>query len=342
MKSSQSMSRRRLMMFRAIAVLFPFVLMAGGLEVCIRVRTTRWRQDILADKRTKGDFLCTRASANRDRIYELIPNKCDGINERGMPDRTRAVPTPPGTFRIVVVGDSVAVGFPFARRYAEMLEESLTTGRGRSVEVAVVAVTGYSTTQELTLASEVRRLEPDLVLWLYGINDAEEPVFDGPSAPINRFYDRPRSYALHFLSERLYRLRKKYYAWRGVCPEASIDDAYQWFEAQHCTSWDDVVANIAKIRTIGGANVPVVFGVFPLLIPESWDRPSAAKLISDLLAEGRRNGMTTLDFREAFAGVDPTTVSMPNDITHMNQQGHERFAAYLERVLPSLGLLGPP
>ncbi|MCA8966512.1 MAG: SGNH/GDSL hydrolase family protein [Planctomycetes bacterium] len=83
---------------------------------------------------------------------------------------------PAGTFRILVLGDSVAYGtgvdeeVTFLRRWEVELNAS---GRGR-FEVVNTGHPMYDTTQELAiLRDEGLALEPDLVLLVYVVNDIE-------------------------------------------------------------------------------------------------------------------------------------------------------------------------
>ena len=98
---------------------------------------------------------------------------------------------PPGTFRVLCAGDSVTFGFgvpqvalkrPHERHpdwlpYPARLERALRAANpGRAVEVAPLAVPGYSTHQGLAwMRRDLRALEPDLVTVLYGWNDIVAP-----------------------------------------------------------------------------------------------------------------------------------------------------------------------
>lgn len=74
------------------------------------------------------------------------------INSLGQRDRERVIPKPPGTFRIVVYGDSMteAVQVDLKDTFTYLLEESLQKA-GYRVEVLNLGVNGYSPIQELLL-----------------------------------------------------------------------------------------------------------------------------------------------------------------------------------------------
>lgn len=84
---------------------------------------------------------------------------------------------PPGTFRIVVLGDSVSYGtgvdeeVTFLRRWETSLEQRHP---GRAFEVVNTGHPMYDTVQELALLrDEALALQPDLVLLVYVVNDVE-------------------------------------------------------------------------------------------------------------------------------------------------------------------------
>jgi hypothetical protein len=92
------------------------------------------------------------------------------INSLGLRDREHALPKPPNTFRVAVLGDSYveALQLPFEQSFCPVLEERLRGCRelaGMNVEVINFGVSGYGTAQELiTLRNDVWRYSPDLVL----------------------------------------------------------------------------------------------------------------------------------------------------------------------------------
>lgn len=108
-----------------------------------------------------------------------------GINAYGLRDHDYTLAKPPGTLRVVVLGDSIAFGYCNATEsialddtFPKILERRLNdpppTGL-RAVEVVNLAVSGYETLQEIEFLREKGlALDPDLVLVAYCLNDAEE------------------------------------------------------------------------------------------------------------------------------------------------------------------------
>jgi lysophospholipase L1-like esterase len=99
-------------------------------------------------------------------------------NRLGYRDRDWPVTKPAGTFRVVVLGDSIAEGMgvdDVADTFPARLERDLRAA-GRPVEVLSFAVTGYNTAQEVeTLAARALAFRPDLVLLAYCLNDRRPP-----------------------------------------------------------------------------------------------------------------------------------------------------------------------
>ena len=151
-----------------------------------------------------------RASANKTLRYELKPGAdtvYEGqpvrINSDGFRDREYALQKPPHTYRIVVLGDSVAFGrFNLPEdNLARRLEARLNSAcPGRSFEVLNMGVEGYNTVQEAELLkAKALKYAPDLVIVYYSLNDADYPEYYFEKNFLNR----------HFLSARYIQYQRK-------------------------------------------------------------------------------------------------------------------------------------
>jgi lysophospholipase L1-like esterase len=123
------------------------------------------------------------------------------FNAFGMRDVERTLAKPPGTRRVLVLGDSVAVGVGerfddiFPRRLEALLARD---GAGGPVEVVAAAVSGWNTVaQRDYLRAEGLRFEPDLVIVLYVTNDNEIALPWAPRPPAP-----PLARAWQWLSDR--------------------------------------------------------------------------------------------------------------------------------------------
>jgi hypothetical protein len=158
------------------------------------------------------------------------------INSHGLRDPERGYDGPPGTVRILALGDSFVEGYtvPLAQTATQVLESSLT-GAGCAAEVINGGTAGYSNDQELLFyETEGHRYTPRIVVLFFHYNDvvyndrqdyfgAPKPVFqmgEGPlcihrlpvrrpttgAAPVSPMEPPPpgRSELLEWLRERLW------------------------------------------------------------------------------------------------------------------------------------------
>jgi lysophospholipase L1-like esterase len=98
-------------------------------------------------------------------------------NSLGYRDREHQVRKLANTYRVVVLGDSIAAGHLVSRLediFARVIERELAA-EPRTVEVLNFAVSGYNTQQEVeTLRERALAFSPDLVLLAYCLNDREQ------------------------------------------------------------------------------------------------------------------------------------------------------------------------
>jgi len=133
---------------------------------------------------SKGRF---RLAKNPRLGYEPVPLAYQGdklsfydykgaSNSLGFRDVEHRVAKPPGVYRIVVLGDSVAMGLHVDRSedvFPRVLE-GLLRRRGLNVEVINLAVSGYNTQQEVEmLKAKGLQYHPDLVLLAYTLSSRE-------------------------------------------------------------------------------------------------------------------------------------------------------------------------
>ena len=113
------------------------------------------------------------------------------------PDRTPQ--KPPGVFRIVVIGDSVAMGWGvlYDHTYAARLERALNARPGsQTVQVLDIALAGLNTyTAVGRLISVGLSYEPDLVIYGFTLNDIENKHYrrsvDVDSRLLSETYESP-------------------------------------------------------------------------------------------------------------------------------------------------------
>lgn len=309
-------------------------------EVTLRVQAAHERARIRA---TLGDkALCTQRAKDRRLIYTYIPGRC-GANSRGFRDVEHTPQKPKGTFRIALIGDSVAEGrdvpedSTFGRDLQRMLNAADST---RHYEVILLARAGYSTSQELVLLEdEAPRYHPDLILWSYCLNDPAHPVYHNANGQLGAYYYRPRLYLAALVDRALFRIKQHF---RGEnCPK-------EFHAFIHCAFRKEVRQDIGHIasdaREMG---VPVAFVVHPIF----EDKPSfkgyaLAGVHARLDRAAREAGMVPIDLLPAFSAFAPADLKIHRtdyfDPWHLNVLGHRITAAVIRDHLVAAGLVPAP
>jgi hypothetical protein len=100
------------------------------------------------------------------------------INSKGLRDVEHEYEKPPGTFRVLILGDSYmeALQVDLEQTFARLLEQRLKVSAARRVEVINTGVAAYGTDNEfLFLRHEGYKYQPDLVLLMFtSANDVRE------------------------------------------------------------------------------------------------------------------------------------------------------------------------
>ncbi len=96
------------------------------------------------------------------------------ISQLGLRDRRQSYEKPPGTFRVLLLGDSFVEAVQVAQweGIAERLEKLLNDDPARPVEVINAGVAAYGTGQELLLLEQIgAQFQPDLVVLLFFVGN---------------------------------------------------------------------------------------------------------------------------------------------------------------------------
>ncbi len=174
---------RRLRMFGARLALIGLGVAIGAslLEIAARMLGLAPGIDPIVVDKPWASFV---SSSNRTLRYVPMPGRT-GINTYGIRDFEYPLEKPDDTFRIVVIGDSIAFGYcnpteflPIEKTFAKVLERDLASAPfagQRRVEVINASVSGYDTLQEVEfLRVKGLAFEPDIVLVAYCLNDSED------------------------------------------------------------------------------------------------------------------------------------------------------------------------
>ncbi|MGJ3260554.1 MAG: SGNH/GDSL hydrolase family protein [Rhodospirillales bacterium] len=117
----------------------------------------------------------------------------DRVNAEGWRDRDREAEKPPGTFRVLVLGDSMTFGYIVSKRktFTWLLEDELKKHH-ENVEVINISYSGWGTDQAFeALKLDGARYKPDLVVYHFVSNDPQDNIWhrdDGKFGARKPFY----------------------------------------------------------------------------------------------------------------------------------------------------------
>jgi hypothetical protein len=134
-------------------------------EISLRLFVPDTRSPYIYD-----EFTGTRLNPGQRYVFLSEGYSNNVINSQGLRDREHSLDKPPGTYRIVILGDSFCEAFQVPQRNAfwSVLERELQQRpqfRDRTVEVINFGVSGFGTIQEWQMLRHyASRYSPDLVL----------------------------------------------------------------------------------------------------------------------------------------------------------------------------------
>jgi lysophospholipase L1-like esterase len=264
-------------------------------------------------------------------------------NAAGFRDRDHAIEKPPGTFRLVVIGDSVAEGFgvEWPGVFASLLQSRL----GPRCEVINVAASGLNTPQEVHLLEQVGlRYGPDVVIVNFVLNDVD---FYTQFAAAKRFEERkdaeigtlglridPRlkrllksSAVIYFVKERVENLQGRLFGREQLDHYSRI-----WSSAENREKVRQGFARLAELRKEGRLDIVVV--IWPLLAdytryPFRWIHEWVGR-------EAAAAKLPVIDLLETFSRVPYRELQVTaEDNVHPNAVGHRLAVdAFLARRAP--------
>ena len=239
-------------------------------------------------------------------------------NALGCRDREYSVEKPPGTFRIVLVGDSIGAGWGVNDEQGfEPTWERVLRGR-RAVEVWNLAVPGHAPGQRAEhLAREGWRLAPDLV------------IFQGSPADYGWDDRKLRSLLPRGVGWEAAAYRRVF---EGIQLRPGGDeDFYKKALKPHRDAvLQGVYCQVVEEGRRRG--VPCVWLLLPRVgkttLPEERKRLVSLARASDF--------SRLVDLSDSFDGIDPATLAIGPDDFHPNAFGHARLAARLDEALAEL------
>jgi lysophospholipase L1-like esterase len=263
------------------------------------------------------------------------------INAQGFRDDLYPQAKPPQTFRVLLLGDSVAFGFKTSMRatFAKQLETRLR--RLGPAEVLNFGVGGYNPYNEAALLADLgERYQPDLVLVQFCINDLNDPTlhFDAQtrlalgSIPDAAFPDPARKLAAPDTSSRDacrgVRLCSLIADALGPRQDAPLDPAARRATFRPLADLRGRIEAEWIARQYGemsreARRIGAEFAVVALPYRAQLEQPSEPGVQAQLVAIGDANGWQVFDllpaFRRASAG-DSAPLFL--DLWHLSEAGH--------------------
>jgi tetratricopeptide (TPR) repeat protein len=268
------------------------------------------------------------------------------INSHGLRDIERQYAKPPGTKRIILLGDSVVVGYR-VQEIDQLMSRQLEMLYGdEKVEVLNVAVTGYCTRSEVELLRvKGVNYDPDAVILLFVENDFRN--FNPESVGADGIADRPGTVNWLFRRSHLFRLACLQFNWFDYGLEA---DPARW--NQKAIGDNNVAEGLALFRELADRHgfKPLV-AVWPgfthngIEYPEKMFMPGSKELIIERLA--RVHDLPVVGLREPFREHWQLQVPRPiprqyytvGDEMHASVDGHRVTAEILRRIVQEHRLL---
>jgi hypothetical protein len=176
LSTSRPIGNNRSVPGRSGSVLGSLLLALGAVLVSLALAEAGVRVHHALRDRAGGDSVPAHVRCDCAYLYHPNPAHPD-ISSQGLRDREFAIPRPPDTFRVLMLGDSVAFGanVDATATFPKRLE-TLLAGRTASVEVVNAGVSGYSTYNQLHHYLEhSRHFEPQLVVVAICLNDVVNP-----------------------------------------------------------------------------------------------------------------------------------------------------------------------
>jgi hypothetical protein len=266
------------------------------------------------------------------------------VNRLGFRERDFAMPKPLTTYRIAVIGDSLAwgVGVPTPERFSDRIELALADrgGSGVTYELLNFSEPGWDTVQELdALRTVVLKVSPDFVLLQWYVNDFENGFVAA----------RPRPMALvpwDGLDASLYGTSALYTLvseeWLVLQESLALTETYPdyLYRRFHDPDGPDSRSALDTLREFLGEcarhHIPVSIVLFPHVDDTlSQGAYRYAYLHDRVLAVCRRQQIACVDLRSTFAPyTDYRKLWVTDFDAHPSPLAH-RLAA--EQVMETLG-----
>ena len=270
------------------------------------------------------------------------------LNSLGLRDRDYPVAKPPGTRRVLLLGDSFTFGIGVLDDDSIMpalLEKRPVNGKNQPVEILNGGIPGSLTKDWLSLLSRAyRAFHPDLIVAVFFLRDGTR------TSSMGSFFDPIRNdIAQRNNASRLYRYSYVYRVYRDMRDRRfigqhyanAIKASYRGGDAKP-TEWDLAKHNLLEMREFAAAR-GVRFGlaVYPILTNLRKGEPYPFQDVCDTVDSfAQHNAIPVHDMLNDFRGAEASALWVSPFNQHPNAKGHRIAANALRPFI--LQLLSQP
>ncbi|NOZ86340.1 MAG: SGNH/GDSL hydrolase family protein [Deltaproteobacteria bacterium] len=316
---------------KVILVLFSVMLSLIAAEIILNYTVFAYQKLITPNSADKN--LYYEILANRKNYWETNEGKKYLVrsNNVGMRGPDIKIPKPKGLKRIVLVGDSMIFGAGLEEKdtISSKLQDGMNAvlGPGR-VEVVNGGVCGYNALQESNFILEkVLPLDPDLVIWVYYINDLEELDYQPEIVETCKV-----DYSTwEWLDSKFRRYSKLY---RLIFHESNT--SFNIREKLDPAKLPQRCYRASVQRVVNGLHALHIKLVLAFLPYFSWpgrDSFRSPDLSIPVKTEAKRYNLPYLDFRNAFMGRRASELYISRQDKHCNETSTTLIADQIERFL---------
>ena len=258
---------------------------------------------------------------------------------------------PPGTFRIICVGDSVTFGYrvpvvwadkpkdydPEWLPYPMLLEKQLRQANlGRQIEVITMAVPGYTSHQGLAwLRHDIDYLQPDMVIVSFGWNDAS--LSDIPDREAIRTDWYPVAVRWLVDHSQAFAHATNWLRRRNKPPQAPpIKPSPRVSEAEYVNNFLAIV-NLARARRAG---VMVIGAPYRDRVTNPPEAELMIRYRAALRSSMQQNQVLYLEILELTEAASRANERFFGELIHPNHMGHRLMASEILKRFSSNRMLG--
>lgn len=257
---------------------------------------------------------------------------------------------PEGTFRIMVIGDSVARGPSLESSYPRVLGAQLRR-EGLNVESFNLGVAGYGGQRKLIVLRQALKYQPSLVI--LHVNDSNEYEDEREYKRSEEFKSwHPRNWPMKSLViRRLYEAKTEQVFWKWLPVEIrsqqSINDADAELSAsmnpEKLRQWAERVRRFTaeSVRLVREAHVPILLITQAHAARDPNGRPFLDdQNLDEMIRPLVTNGVCSVSMKQVFAPLPWRTLFA--DGSHLRREGHEILTSAIVERLRREGLLPAP